>query len=259
MRLPRGRGQRDFCGRAHRRENGRQAVGSAVARLPLRTASTPASLRCAGVIGAGAAVSGSNPPPVFGKAITSRIESVPASRAHDPVPAERDAAVRRGAVLEGVEQEAELLLRLVLVEAHHREDPLLHVLAVDTDRAAADLVAVADDVVGLGQRARRGRCRRCRASWRRGERVVHRGPGAAADRDVARGGRLVGGLEQRRVDDPERSSRRPRRSGRRGGRSRGGRRRAAPGCVLTGAGGEEDAVARARRRRARPGRPARRR
>ena len=70
----------------------------------------------------------------------------------DPVPAERDAAVRRGAVLERVEQEAELLLRLVLAEAHHREDPLLDVVAVDTDRAAADLVAVADDVVGPGQR-----------------------------------------------------------------------------------------------------------
>ena len=37
-------------------------------------------------------------------------------------------------------------------EAHHREDPLLDVAAVDTDRAAADLVAVADDVVRVGQR-----------------------------------------------------------------------------------------------------------
>ena len=46
--------------------------------------------------------------------MTSRIESVPASSAHDAVPAEGDAAVRRGAELEGVEQEAELLLRLVL-------------------------------------------------------------------------------------------------------------------------------------------------
>lgn len=44
-------------------------------------ASTPASLRWAAVIGAGAWVSGSNPPPVFGKAMTSRIESTPASSA----------------------------------------------------------------------------------------------------------------------------------------------------------------------------------
>src|SRR5204862_387542 len=41
-------------------------------------ASTPASLRCCAVIGAGAAVSGSKPPPVFGNAMTSRIESTPA-------------------------------------------------------------------------------------------------------------------------------------------------------------------------------------
>src|SRR6476620_1257982 len=44
-------------------------------------ASTPASLRCSGVIGAGAAVSGSKPPPDFGKAMTSRIDSEPARRA----------------------------------------------------------------------------------------------------------------------------------------------------------------------------------
>src|SRR5699024_823793 len=44
-------------------------------------ASTPASLRCAAVIGAGAPVSGSYPPPDFGKAITSRIDSAPASSA----------------------------------------------------------------------------------------------------------------------------------------------------------------------------------
>ena len=43
--------------------------------------STPASFRCWAVIGAGASVSGSTPPPDLGKAITSRIESVPDSRA----------------------------------------------------------------------------------------------------------------------------------------------------------------------------------
>ena len=39
----------------------------------------PASLRCAAVIGVGAPVSGSDPEAVFGKAITSRIVSAPAS------------------------------------------------------------------------------------------------------------------------------------------------------------------------------------
>ena len=89
-------------------------------------------------------------------------------------------------------------------EAHHREDPLLDVAAVDTDRAAADLVAVADDVVGVGQRrARVGVEGVERLRLRRGERVVHRGPGAGADGDVAARGRVDGRLEQRRVDDPE--------------------------------------------------------
>jgi hypothetical protein len=45
------------------------------------TASTPASLRCAAVMGAGAAVSGSKPPPVFGNAMTSRIDDALLSRA----------------------------------------------------------------------------------------------------------------------------------------------------------------------------------
>ncbi len=42
-------------------------------------ASTPVSLRCCAVIGAGAPVSGSCPPPDLGKAIDSRIEDAPAS------------------------------------------------------------------------------------------------------------------------------------------------------------------------------------
>ena len=37
-------------------------------------------------------------------------------------------------------------------DAHHLEHPLLDVGAVDTDRAATDLVAVAHDVVGVGER-----------------------------------------------------------------------------------------------------------
>ena len=44
--------------------------------LPGR-ASMPDSFRCCAVIGVGASVSGSTPPPDFGKAITSRIESAP--------------------------------------------------------------------------------------------------------------------------------------------------------------------------------------
>ena len=42
----------------------------------------PASSRWASVIGVGAPVSRSKPPPVFGNAMTSRIESTPDSSAH---------------------------------------------------------------------------------------------------------------------------------------------------------------------------------
>src|SRR5580700_5160671 len=76
-----------------------------------------------------------------------------AGQEHDhAVPAEGDAAVRWRAVLERVEQEAELGAGLFLAQPDYVEDLLLHGLLVYTDRAAADLVAVADHVVGVGQR-----------------------------------------------------------------------------------------------------------
>ena len=52
-----------------------------------------------------------------------------------------------GAVLEGAEQEAELHLRLLRAQPDQIEDLLLHVRSVDTDGAATDLAAVADEVV----------------------------------------------------------------------------------------------------------------
>ena len=110
--------------------------------------------------------------------------------------------MRRCAVLEGVEEEAELLLCLVLVDAHDREDALLDVLAVDTDRPAADLVAVADDVVGPGERVAGVGVEGVDVLGR-GEGVVHGGPGAVAEGDVARGGGVGRRLEQRCVHDPE--------------------------------------------------------
>src|ERR1700757_5542225 len=61
----------------------------------------------------------------------------------DPVPAERDTAMRRRAKHERLQQESELFFGLDLVQTHDREHPLLNVAAVDTDRAAADLVSVA--------------------------------------------------------------------------------------------------------------------
>jgi hypothetical protein len=95
--------------------------------------------------------------------------------------------VRRGAVPQRVEQEAEPRLRLLLAHAEQLEDLALHLGRVDADGAAADLRAVQHEVVGA--RAHLPRAREVAA--RGGERVVQRGPA------------LVGLLEHREVDDPQ--------------------------------------------------------
>ena len=107
----------------------------------------------------------------------------------DPVEPEREPAVRRRAVAQRVEQEAEARLRLLLGDAERGEHLLLDLGAVDTDRAAADLDAVDHDVVAArAQRARVGE-----VAGRGGERMVHRVPAAL--------GLVV--LEHREVDDPQ--------------------------------------------------------
>src|SRR5450631_204212 len=109
------------------------------------------------------------------------------------VPPERDAAVRRRPEGEGLEQEAELRLRFFRRQADHVEYPLLHLAAVDTDRAAADLAAVQHDVVGVGDGGTGvGVERISELGLRRSEGVVDGGPAAA-----------VGRLEHRRVDHPQ--------------------------------------------------------
>src|SRR5215469_1689090 len=60
-------------------------------------------------------------------------DSLPAGQQHQqPVPAERDATVRRRPEPQRVKQEAELRRRLVARQADHVEDLLLHVRTVDT-------------------------------------------------------------------------------------------------------------------------------
>src|SRR3954465_13374229 len=71
------------------------------------------------------------------------------------------------------------------------EDRPLHLGVVDTDRAAAELLAVPDDVVGL--RPRRARVLEVKVARRRRERVVHRVPALP----------LLVPLHQRPVDDPD--------------------------------------------------------
>eukprot|EP00611_Tribonema_gayanum_P017022 TRINITY_DN29547_c0_g1_i1.p1 TRINITY_DN29547_c0_g1~~TRINITY_DN29547_c0_g1_i1.p1 ORF type:complete len:231 (+),score=68.92 TRINITY_DN29547_c0_g1_i1:70-693(+) len=63
---------------------------------------------------------------------------------------EGQATVRRRTVLQRIEQEAELELRLVRADLERVEHLALHLGAVDPHRAAAELPAVEHHVVGLG-------------------------------------------------------------------------------------------------------------
>ena len=128
---------------------------------------------------------------------------MPGEQCRDPVPSESDAAVGRSSVCEGVQQESELLLRFLRTDAHDLEDEFLDLAPVDTYRSATDLVAVADDVVGVRQRGSGvGFEHPERFGLRRGEGVVHSGPCARADGHVTAGGGIVGRLEQWRVHHP---------------------------------------------------------
>ena len=75
---------------------------------------------------------------------------------------------------------------------------------MDTDRPAANLVAVADDVVGVGQRgAGIGVETRQGLRLRRGEGMVYGGPGPATHGDITFGDRFGDRLEQGRVHHPQ--------------------------------------------------------
>src|SRR5438552_2697244 len=65
------------------------------------------------------------------------------------IEAQRDAAVRRSAELERIEQEAEALAGLLGTHAERAEQVALHLRIVNTNASAADLVAVEYEVVGL--------------------------------------------------------------------------------------------------------------
>ena len=92
-------------------------------------------------------MSGSAPLAAFGNAITSRIVSRPATSGDDPVDAHRDPTVRRRAVAQSVEEEAEPRLGVLGADPQQIEHALLDLALVDTDRPAADLGAVEDEVV----------------------------------------------------------------------------------------------------------------
>ena len=59
--------------------------------------------------------------------------------------------MRRRAEAERLQEEAELLFRFLVGDAHRGEDPLLHVRVVQADRAAADLESVQHQVVAVAE------------------------------------------------------------------------------------------------------------
>ena len=58
--------------------------------------------------------------------------------------------MRRSAVLEGIDDEAELVLSVFLADAENLEHPLLHCCFMDSDGSATEFRAVQDEVVGIG-------------------------------------------------------------------------------------------------------------
>ena len=102
----------------------------------------------------------------------------------------------RGPVAQRGQQEPELLLRLLLADAEHLEDRLLHLLAVDADGPAAHLGAVQHQVVGAGEQVPGVRADLLGpVGLRRREGVVGRVPAAL----------LLVALEHGEVDDPQRA------------------------------------------------------
>src|SRR4051794_2736850 len=69
---------------------------------------------------------------------------------HDAVEAVGDPAVRRRSVAERLEQEAEAGLGLGRIDSRRGEDPALCLGVADTDRTAAHLLPVPDEVIGMG-------------------------------------------------------------------------------------------------------------
>src|SRR5579885_1504924 len=104
----------------------------------------------------------------------------------------REAAVRRRAHRERLEQEAELPARFLVRQPHRAEDALLHRHVVDADRARAELPTVPDQVVVLTAHAGRVRLVPLLAARRRRrERMVHERPAS-----------VLVLLEQREVGHP---------------------------------------------------------
>src|SRR5262245_24252920 len=73
------------------------------------------------------------------------------SEDHDhSIQAQRNSAMRRGAVLQGFQEKAELVARFLFRKAESSEDSRLNIAAVNSYGAAADLRTVQHEIVGFG-------------------------------------------------------------------------------------------------------------
>ena len=173
---------------------------------------------------------------VFGNAMTSRIDALAGEHRDDTVEPERDAAVRRRAVLERLEEEAEAQLRLLVADAEPLEDARLQRGVVDSDAAAADLRSRSARGRRPWRAPRPDRSRACRMSSSSGdgERVVHRIPAAV----------LAVPFEQRKIGDPEELERVRVAAGSPSSRSRGAAGRAASTSSSGRAGGHQQQIVR---------------
>src|SRR5690606_11729648 len=109
------------------------------------------------------------------------------------VDAKRDAPVRRRAVLQRVEEEAEARAGLLVADAEQREDASLQRGVVDTEAAARHLAAVEREVVGARTHGAGVRLERVEVfGLRRREGMMHRVPATVFGIE----------LEQREVEHP---------------------------------------------------------
>src|SRR5438105_15192473 len=69
---------------------------------------------------------------------------------HNAIQTQRDAAMRRRAILQRLQKKAEARARLIFAQAKRAKNLPLHILAMDTDGARAQLSAVQYDIVGPG-------------------------------------------------------------------------------------------------------------
>ena len=114
---------------------------------------------------------------------------------HQTVQADGYAAVGGCAVLQGVQQEAEFILRVFGTDLERTEHLTLHFFAVDTHRAAAHFNAVQHHVVGFGNAlVGRGVHQVFMAVFGRGEGVMNRRPSLA----------IFVVLEHREINHPKR-------------------------------------------------------